>query len=189
MRLRHWLVALSVLTIAAPLRFASPAVALEGHDCAGSPEDAVTKLPMPLAKWAQIACTPIGHILMSHEDWIWVMPDASGTVFVPSQIVDAEPEQLGNKSYFTRIEVRPVKGEEFEEAYGTFHVGFDDKEVKPDAYRVDITTVWGKSMRLFFFDYDSYAWGMTCPDNKCDIDSRFMVLDKNHRPESRQPAI
>jgi hypothetical protein len=189
MRLRHWLVALSVLTIAAPLRFASPAVALEGHDCAGSPEDAVTKLPMPLAKWAQIACTPIGHILMSHEDWIWVMPDASGTVFVPSQIVDAEPEQLGNKSYFTRIEVRPVKGEEFEEAYGTFHVGFDDKEVKPDAYRVDITTVWGKSMRLFFFDYDSYAWGMTCPDNKCDIDSRFMVLDKNHRPEPRQPAI
>jgi hypothetical protein len=189
MRFRHWLLAFSVLTIAAPLRFTSPAIALEGHNCADAPDDAVTRLPMPLAKWAQLACTPIGQILMSHEGWVWIMPDASGTVFVPSRIADKPPEELGNSSYFTKIDVQPVKGEEFEEAYRAFHIGFDDKEVKPDAYRVDITTISGETMRMFFFDYDSYAWGMTCPDNKCDIDSRFMVLDKNHRPEPRQPAI
>jgi hypothetical protein len=189
MRFRHWLLAFSVLTIAAPLKLASPAVALEGHDCAGAPEGEVTKLPMPLAKWAQLACTPIGQILMSHEGWVWVMPDASGTVFVPSQIADKPPTELTDKSYFTKIDVQPVKGAEFEEAYDTFHVGFDEKEVKPDAYRVDITTVSGETMRMFFFDYDSYAWGMTCSEDKCDIESRFMVLDKNHRPEPRQPAI
>ena len=189
MRIRNWLLTLSVLTIAAPLKFASPAVAVEGHDCSGAPEDAVTKLPMPLAKWAQIACTPIGHVLMSQDGWIWIMPDASGMVFIPSQVVDKEPEELGNKSYFTKIEVQKVKGEEFEQVYGTFHIGFDQQEVKPDAYRVEMTSVSGKTMEMFFFDYDSYAWGMTCAEGKCDPDTRFMVLDKNHRPQPRQPAI
>jgi hypothetical protein len=189
MRMGKWIVALSVLTIAALLKFASAAVAVEGHDCAGAPGDAVTKLPMPLAKWGQILCTPTGQVLTSQEGWVWIMADASGTVFVPSQIVDKEPEELGNTSYFTKIDVQRVNGEEFNQVYGAFHVGFDDKEVKPDAYRVDLTTVSGKSMRMFFFDYDSYAWAMTCPDNQCDIDTRFMVLDKNHRPEPRQPAI
>jgi hypothetical protein len=193
MRIRHCLLALGVLTIATPLKFASPAAAvenpLEHNDCVGSPEDAVTKLPMPLAKWGQIACTPIGHVLMSRENWVWIMPDASGMVLVPSQIVDKEPEEVGNKSYFTKIDVQPVKGDEFNQVYGTFHIGFDDKEVKPDAYQVDLATASGKTLRMYFFDYDSYAWGMTCPENKCDIETRFMVLDKNHRPEPRQPAI
>ncbi|HEY4265081.1 MAG TPA: hypothetical protein VGM72_07170 [Micropepsaceae bacterium] len=192
MRVRHCLVALSVLTIAAvPFKFLSPAIALEGeaHDCAGASQDAVTKLPMPLAKWGQISCTPAGHVLMSRDDWVWVMPDGSGMVFVPSQMGDKEPEEADNKSYFTKIDVKPVKGDEFNQVYRTFHIGFDDSEVKPDAYQVDLATASGKTLRMYFFDYDSYAWGMTCPDNKCAIDTRFMVLDKNHRPEPRQPAI
>jgi hypothetical protein len=189
MRIHHCLLVLSVLTIATPLKFASPALAVEDHDCAGSPEEAVTKLPMPLAKWGQVACTPIGQVLMSRKNWVWIMPDASGMVFVPSQIVDKEPEEVGNKSYFTKIEVQQVKGDEYNQVYNTFHIGFDDNEVKPDAYQVDLATVSGKTLRMYFFDYDSYAWGMTCPDNKCDTDTRFMVLDKNHRPEPRQPAI
>jgi hypothetical protein len=184
-----WIVALSVLTIAAPLKLASPAAAFDGHDCAAASDNAVTKLPMPLAKWGQVACTSIGQVLMSKEDWIWIMPDASGTVFIPSQIVESEPQELGSDSYFTKIDVQKMKGAEFDQVYGTFHVGFDDKEVKPDAYRVDLTTMAGKTMRLVFFDYDSYAWGMTCEEDKCDTDTRFMVLDKNHRPEPRQPAI
>lgn len=189
MRIGKFLVALSVLTIAASLRLASPAAALQGHECSGAAAEAVSKLPMPLAKWGQIACTPFGQILMSQEGWVWVMPDASGAVFVPSQISDKKPEELGDKSYFTKIDVERVSGEEFDRIYRIFHAGFDDKEAKPDAYRVDIVTVSGKTMRMFFFDYDSYAWGMQCPDNTCDPDTRFMVLDKNRRPEPRRPAI
>lgn len=189
MRVRHWLFSLSVLTISAPLGFASPAAALEGHDCSGASADAVTKLSMPLAKWAQVACTPLGQVLMSRDNWVWIMPDASGMVFIPSQLADTVPQEIGDKSYFTKIDVQKVKGEEFNRAYSTFHVGFDDKEVKPDAYRVDLVSVSGQTMRMFFFDYDTYAWGMTCENDKCDPETRFMVLDKNHRPEPRQPAI
>ena len=189
MRMRGWFVSLSILTISAIFEFAAPAIAVEGHDCSGSPSDAVITLPMPLAKWGQIICTPVGHVLANHDGWIWIRPDARGTVYFSSRSAAPRPGEVDNNSYFTRIEVQQVKGQEFDEAYGTFHSGFDEKEVKPDAYRVDLTSVSGTAVRLFFFDYDTYAWGMRCPDNTCDPDTRFMVLDKNHRPEPRQPPI
>ena len=54
----RWALALSALTIAAGLKATMPAIALEGHDCSSAPPDAVMKLPAPLSKWGQIACTP-----------------------------------------------------------------------------------------------------------------------------------
>ena len=185
----RWALVLSALTIAAGLKATMPAVALEGHDCGNAPTDAVIKLPAPLSKWGQMSCTPLGEMLTSHEGWIWIMPDASGTVLIPAQELESAKEASSAESYFTRIDIAQVKGEEFDSVYGTFHAGFDNKEVKPEAYRVDLITASGKDIRLFFFDYDSYAWGMTCPANKCDADTRFMILDKNNRPKPRPPSI
>jgi hypothetical protein len=54
---------------------------------------------------------------------------------------------------------------------------------------VDITTVEGKSLRMYFFDYDTYAWGISCPENKCVTDTRFMILDRNTPPKPREPSI
>jgi hypothetical protein len=185
----RWALVLSALTIAAGLKATVPAIALAGHDCSSAPPEAVVKLPTPLSKWGQITCTPLGHMLTSHEGWIWIMPDATGTVIIPSQELENARESASAESYFTKIDVVQVKGDEYDSAYRAFHVGFDDKEVKPDAYRVDLASVSGRTVRMFFFDYDSYAWGMTCPDNKCDTDTRFMVLDKNNRPKPRPPSI
>lgn len=186
--------AVSVLTIlagfhvnAAPIA-ATATDAAAGHDCSGSPSDAVMALPAPLDKWGQIVCTPYGHMLAPHKGWMWLMPDLD-TVFVPAQAVDKQPETIGNKIYFTKIDVARVKGAEFDDAYKIFHEGFDDSEVKPDAYRVDMTTIQGMTIRMYFFDYDTYAWGMSCPDNKCDPESRFMVLDRTTPPKPRQPSI
>src|SRR4051812_6432159 len=191
MRLRKYAFIISALTIAAPLTLtAATADVQSGHDCSvGMPSEAVAKLPTPLSKWGRVICTPIGQILMAKEDWVWIMPDASGLVFVPSQVVESDPKEVGNEAYFTKVDVAQAKGSEFDQAYSTFHIGFDEKEVKPDAYRVDLTTVTGKQIRMFFFDYDTYAWGMSCPDNKCDVETRFIIFSKKTRPEPRQPAI
>ena len=159
-----------------------------GHGCAGAPSDAITNLPAPLDKWGQVLCTPYGQVLASHAGWMWLMPDLD-PVLIPAQISDRELQKIGNTIYFTKIDVARVKGSEFDDAYTTFHDGFDDQEVKPDGYRVDLTTVEGKSFRMYFFDYDTYAWGMSCPGGKCQTDTRFMILDKNTRPEPRTPAI
>ena len=184
-----WALVLSALTIAAGLKTTMPATALEGHDCSDASPAAVIKLPAPLSKWGQITCTPLGQMLTSHEGWIWIMPDASGTVLIPAQEIQSAKEASGAESYFTKIDLAQVKGKDFDSVYGAFHAGFDDKEVKPEAYRVDLITASGKDILLFFFDYGNYAWGITCPGNKCDTETRFMILDKNHKPEPRQPAI
>jgi len=169
---------------------AAPAVsdAAPAHDCAGSPADAVMNLPAPLSRWAQIVCTPFGHMLASRKGWMWLAPDLD-PVFVPAQSMDKNPEQLGNKIYFTKIDIARVKGDEFDAAYRIFHEGFDDSEVKPDGYRVDMTTVMGSTIHMYFFDYDTYAWGMSCPADKCDPDTRFMVLDRSTPPKPRKPSI
>ena len=158
-------------------------------DCAGSPPQAVMTLPAPLDKWGQIDCTPYGHVLAGRGNWTWIWPDGSGTVFIPSQLVMNNPQRLGNRSYFTQIEIMRVRGAEFDEAYETFREGMDLRETPPDAYRADLTSVSGRVMRVYFVDYDTYAWGMSCPDNNCVQDSRFLMLDKTREPLPRQPPI
>jgi hypothetical protein len=165
-----------------------PAAALD-NDCQGSPSAAVMTLPAPLSKWGRVSCTPFGHVLASREGWVWVLPAGGSTVIIPSQLDVRSPRPLGNHSYFTKIEVKRVTGEEFDEAYETFHKGLDDKEPKPDGYRVDLETASGKSLRMYFFDYDTYAWGMECTESDCDPDSSFAILDKEHKPQLRQPSI
>jgi hypothetical protein len=161
----------------------------DDSDCNGTPPQAVMGLPAPLSKWGEISCTPFGHVLTSHKDWIWILPTVRRPIFVPSQMVDRLPQLLGNKSYFIAIEMTRIGGEEFASAYDTFHEGFDSSETMPDGYRVDLTSVSGKTVRLYFFDYDTYAWGMECREDKCERDSRFMILDKDHMPTLREPTI
>jgi len=98
--------------------------------------EAVVKLPAPLSKWGQITCTPLGQMLTSREGWIWIMPDASGTVLIPAQELENAKDSNGTDSYFIRIDVAQVKGEEFNSAYGAFHAGFDGKEVTMAGIRV-----------------------------------------------------
>ncbi len=178
------LAAIAVLSLAP----AAPLSADE-NDCSGSPPDAVMRLPKPLDKWGEIACTPFGHVLTSRKGWLWVLPAAREPVIVPSQMVDRMPKPLGNKSYFVSIEATRVNGDEFEAAYQVFHQGFDSHETLPDGYRVDLVSVSGKAMRLYFFDYDTYAWGMECMGGVCERNSRFMILDKDHMPAPRGPSI
>jgi len=86
-------------------------------------------------------------MLTSHEGWIWIMPDASGTVLIPAQALENAKQSTSAESYFTKIDVAQVKGEEFDTAYGTFHHGFDDKEVKTEwvSRRSDLRVRAGRS--------------------------------------------
>ena len=150
---------------------------------------AVTALPLPLAKWGQIACTPFGHVLGAHDGWLWVSPDAARQIVIPAQGETRRPSPLGNAAYFAKIEIARVNGEAFDRVYKIFHRGFDTNEPLPDGYRAEITPAKGDRMTFYFFDYDTYAWGMECPKDDCDPDSRFMILDKAHRPVIRGPSI
>ena len=150
--------------------------------CEGLPQEAVTTLPGLLAKWGALVCTPYGQILSNHEGLIWTYPGGYLPVFVPSQLVRDNPEPLGNKSYFTRITWNKVDGDEFRLAYSAFTTGFAPEQKMPDGYRLDVKSISGREMELYFFDYGSSAWGLWCPERKCDSQSRFMILDMSKRP-------
>ncbi|MDR3528240.1 MAG: hypothetical protein P4L57_13275 [Rhizomicrobium sp.] len=150
--------------------------------CAGLPPEARTTLPDPLAKWGSLVCTPYGQILSNHQGWIWSYPGAFAPVFIPSQMVRDNPEPLGNKSYFTSIQWTKVEGEEFQRAYSVFQTGFAPAKKNPVGYRLDVRSVSGRELELYFFDSDTYAWGIWCPEHKCDAASRFMILDMSKKP-------
>jgi hypothetical protein len=78
---------------------------------------------------------------------------------------------------------------EFDEAYATFRAGFEAKETLPDVYRADLTSVSGRVMQVYFFDDDNHASGMSCPDNNCVQDTRFIMLDRTREPLPRRPPI
>jgi hypothetical protein len=140
-------------------------------------------LPPPLSKWATLVCTPYGHIISNHDGWIWSNPGAYSPVFIPAQMVQNNPEPLGNQSYFTKIEMTKVDGDEFQSAYSTYHQGFAPDSKMPAGYRLNVTSISGKALVLYFFDYGTYAWGIWCPSGKCDPSSRFMILDMAHPPK------
>lgn len=128
------------------------------RDCTGTPADAVTKLPMPLAVWGKITCTPFGHVIEANDGWIWSSPGAYSPVFMPSQIVRANPEEVGNKSYFTKISLTKVTDDASRTAYEAFNKGFGTDEISPVRYRLDLTSVSGKTITQYFFDYGNSIW-------------------------------
>lgn len=112
-------------------------------DCEGMPEEAITELPSPLSQWGVIVCTPYGHIISNKEGWIWSNPAAYSPVMIPSQMVRNNPEPLGNKSYFTRIEMTPIKGDEANASIKLIEPEFGPSEEKPKIYRLEVRSVSG----------------------------------------------
>jgi len=161
--------------IAAPAR---------AYDCAGTPPNAVMTLPEPLAAWGALVCTSSGHIITNKEGWIWTHPGGYAPVSFPSQMVQTVPSALGNKSYFTRIDMTKVDGDEFQMAFSAFHEGFAPDAEQPTAYRLELTSVSGQMLKVYFFDYNVRVWGISCPD-KCDRSTRFMLLNLNKAPAAR----
>jgi len=179
---------LCALVIATGFGGTSPKAASD-DDCTGTPLDAVTTIPSPLRKWAHIDCTPFGHVLASRDGWMWAWLDDSGTVFVPSQMVQKDPARLGNESYFTAIKVSELDAVESDDALQYFHDALEGAEALPLGYRVALTSVSGMSMTLYFFDFGDFAWGLWCPDDDCLPDSRFVVMQKDQKSLLRKASI
>jgi hypothetical protein len=180
---------LCVLAISAGLG-ASPSRAAGPHECAGTPRDAVTTLPAPLRKWAQIACTPYGDALGSRKGWIWASLDDAQRVLIPSGDPQGNPDPVANETaYFTAIEVKELQDGDRDFAVGVFHDGLDLDVDSSKVYRVDLTSVSGGVNTIYFFDFDNFAGGMWCPDGGCVPESRFLIMEQGPEAKSDWPSI
>jgi len=179
---------LCALVIAMGFGGTSPKAAAE-DDCTGTPLDAVMTVPLPLRKWAHIDCTPFGHVLASRDGWMWAWLDGSGKVILPSQMVQKDPDRVGNESYFTAIKVTDLDADESAEALQYFQDAVEGTEAMPNGYRAALTSVSGTSMTLYFFDFGDFAWGLWCPDDNCLPDTRFVVMQKDQTAQLRKASI
>ena len=179
-----------------------PARAQDDVCTSSAPTDAVVKLPSPLDKWGQLICTPLGYALTGHTGWVWMQPSDHSLVIIPAQLEGAVKSSsrdggkpafdrvpASGKSYFTRIELNKVSGDEFEKAYTAFHDGFDPNEQKPAGYRLDLASAGGNTLTIYLFDYFTYGWGIACPEGNCDRSTRFVMLDMEEKPKELTPPI
>ncbi|MEX0839054.1 MAG: hypothetical protein WD034_05920 [Parvibaculum sp.] len=167
--------ALVLLVLLAVPVVAIPGDAEEDKACEGSPSDAVMGLPAPVNRWGGIFCTPYGHVVASLPGWIWTQPGAYAPVFIPSQMVRDNPQPVGNTSYFTAISAVRIEGAEYDEALGAMLPGVRE-EGRPEGYRLDLTSVSGRKLKIVFFDYGHHAWAIWCRET-CDPMSIFMLLN------------
>src|SRR5262245_26017270 len=139
MRNRLFAVALLAPIMAMGPAVFSPTSADETRFGAGSAE-AITTLPAPLDKWAQIVCTKTGQVITGHDGWVWIEPTKHAVVIIPSQNLRAQAQESkvaddatdgAAQSYFTKIELTKIRGDEFEKVYEVFHSGFDPNDGKP----------------------------------------------------------
>ena len=158
----------------------------QGNPCAGSPKEAVMDLPDPLSVWGRLVCTRYGHVITANKGWIWTRPGAFSPIFLPAQMVQKKPAELGNKSYFTKISLTEVETDasEFQKPWTAFSKIFPNDPFPANTFRLDLTSVSGKTLQLYFLAFEAKdekhpgsLWGMACSQSACDSKSAFLLLD------------
>jgi len=160
-----------------------------GEECKGTPLDAVMMLPSPLRKWGQINCTPYGHALVSRDGWVWASLDDAKKVRIPSQIARGKLAEIGNASYFTSIHESQVDGDDRTNATEVLEDGLTLKGDASNVYRVDLTSISGRTVTVYFFDFGTFAAGMWCPKDGCVPESRFLIMQQDDAHKPRSPSV
>lgn len=145
-------------------------------DCASSPQDAVLELPEAMQSFAQLACTPYGHIIMQKDGWTWTYPGGAAPILIPSQTAQANPQQLGNESYFRTIRFEEVAADETVTVLAALGLGTLGPDRDPAVYRLTTVNQAGEESLLYFsFDDSTNSnWGVWC-NEECRPDSRFTL--------------
>jgi len=156
--------------------WADLSMAATGGLCEGASKEAVIELPEPLNQWAQIICTPYGHVISNKVGWVWEQSDGSRPVIamIPSQMVKSNPKPLGNGSYFKNISLERAGSAESQQAISKFEQSFSKQSNIANVYKSTITPANGDALAFQFFEYEDGKWGMQC-DRNCTTDFRFMV--------------
>jgi len=158
---------------------ATPSFA-QDNACGDMPSGAAKALPSPLRKWAKIVCTPFGQMVSSRDGWVWASLEDAAAVSIVAGAAPQDTGGLGDASYFVKIDVSELQQDESAVALTTFDSNLPLKNRSSKVYRVDLTVAGGLSTTLLLIDFGSFAGGMFCPDGSCVLDSRFLIMQREH---------
>lgn len=142
--------------------------------CAGSPREAVLKVPAPADRFVHVICTKYGHLLHPVKGWFWTRPGGFSPVFYPAQMVRENPEETGHTNFFSSIRVASLSGEAAAEKWTVLVGLFRDEAPPQKALEVIAENNHGGIHKIYLFPN---SWGYGCSP-KCDADGAFIMISE-----------
>ena len=153
---------------------------LEQMDCSRPPATAVTQLPDPLGRWAQLECGAGGQKLVAAPGWLWRYPNSwFDRPFAPAGVPDASIGEPGAK-YFVEIAIEALTGADAQSVHERFSRSIpayaDAHDHAPATfYRVTAENNLGHEMEFWFPAMsDTDLWGVLCVPG-CRPDYAFLI--------------
>ena len=155
--------------------------------CNTSPDEAVLEIAdEAVARYARVACTVFGHIVMPTDRYFWSFYGGIAPVVLTAQDdgPDAELTAVFNDVYFTSIDARELKGDEAKTAFEGARFGEHfPAGVMPTVYAISTESNTGVAKKLYLYIHEGQIDGaIPYPEWFDRIDDRpllpIFVLDR-----------
>jgi hypothetical protein len=138
-------------------------------DCSQPAAGTFKGVPDPLAQWSRLECTPIGQMLVAHEDWIWRYPASfTDRPFVPAWLT-ADPTRSPDPRVFKSIKLRQGTADDLGSLKQrlqktSIDLPAPDKGAGPERlYVVVAESNFGEAFEVnFIYRSDDDIWAITC---------------------------
>jgi len=148
---------------------AAPQEAAPFVDCDHPPTHAARAVPEPIARWAQLECTPAGQILVPSEDWAWRFPGSfTDRPFVPAWMSAAESVSAEPR-FFRSIAARQAGAEEAQllaQRFASSNINLPPHAGQQQIYILSAESNLGEKFEVnFVYRSDQDIWAVPCaPD-------------------------
>lgn len=164
--------------LALPLLVASQGVLAQGFelDCDGAGDRAVTTVPSPMDRYAEVQCTIYGHMLRGAPGKEWVLPGTYSPVVISAQLYVEQPQVVEHAMHFRRITAETHRGREASAIFGAYAGFLLPPEDAPEVMELRAISNEGVEQRVYLFETGPGSlWGYTCQP-VCEPGAPFMVM-------------
>ncbi len=151
-------------------------------DCEHPPEHAMRTIPEPVARWAQLQCTPAGQMLVASEDWMWRYPGSfTDRPFLPAWM-SADAAVSPEPRYFKVMTARQAESAEASALEKRFLKSMIELPRSNDAQRIFVFTAQsnlGETFEVnFVYRSDRDIWAVPCAP-ECRPEQLFHIYRRD----------
>jgi len=142
--------------------------------CSESPESAVLSVPKPADKFLHVLCSKFGHVVTPTTGWFWTPPGTYAPRFFPAQMVQDNPESVGNSVFFESIQVNELAGDDAKAKWSPLAEVFPEDTYPKKALEIVARSNSGGAHKIYIFPN---SWGYSC-GRGCKKTSVFLMVSQ-----------
>lgn len=144
-------------------------------DCAGAGPEAVTTVPPPMDRHAEVQCTIYGHMIKGVRGTAWLPPGSQYPVMISAQLIVNQPQVVKHAMHFRRITAETHRGREAAAIFGAYAKFLLSPEDAPQVLELRAVSNEGVEQKVYLFETGPGSlWGYAC-EPVCNPDRPFMV--------------